>query len=77
MIEIAGPEQFGLDELVRRELAALKDPRKVITDPHARYYGVAVGEKTLVPKKDARLGGTRFEDWLSQTAKQVPHQRSA
>ncbi|HEX7360962.1 MAG TPA: SDR family oxidoreductase [Bryobacteraceae bacterium] len=63
-VEIGGPEQFRLDELVRRELAARKDPREVISDPRARYYGIAVSERALVPNDDARLGATRFEDWL-------------
>jgi hypothetical protein len=54
-----------LDELVRRWLASLKDPREVIADPHARYSGAEVGQRTLVPGKDARLGETRFETWLT------------
>jgi uncharacterized protein YbjT (DUF2867 family) len=71
-VEIGGPEQFRLDELIRRELAARKDPRQVISDPHARYYGVEVSERTLVPDNGARLGKTRFEDWLNQATKQGP-----
>ena len=67
-VEIAGPEPFRLDELVRRRLAALKDPREVITDPNARYSGARVGERTLLPGPDARLGETRFETWLIQSA---------
>ena len=65
-LEIGGPEQFRLDEFVRRGLAARKDPREVVTDPSARYYGVELSERTLVPGDDARLGETRFETWLSQ-----------
>src|ERR1043166_9137500 len=68
IIEIGGPEQFRLDELVRRHLAQLNDPREVITDPHARYSGAELGERTLVPGKDARLGQTRFETWVKQSA---------
>jgi uncharacterized protein YbjT (DUF2867 family) len=68
IIEIAGPEEFRVDELVRRRLASLKDPREIIADPHARYSGAEVGERTLVPGKDARLGETRFETWLAQPA---------
>jgi uncharacterized protein YbjT (DUF2867 family) len=67
VVEVGGPEQFRLDELVRRGLAARKDPREVVTDPHARYYGVELSERTLVPGDDARLGETRFEDWLSRS----------
>src|SRR6202011_3141636 len=68
IVEIGGPEQFRVDELVRRRLATLKDPREVIADPRARYSGAEVGERTLVPGKDARLGETRFETWLTQSA---------
>ncbi|HEV2733100.1 MAG TPA: NmrA family transcriptional regulator [Terriglobales bacterium] len=63
-IEVGGPEQFRLDELVRRGLAAWKDPREVVADPHARYYGVEMSENTLVPDDGAQLGATRFADWL-------------
>src|SRR5438445_1115718 len=71
-VEVGGPEKFRLDELVRRGLAARKDPREVVTDPHARYYGVELSETTLVPGDDARLGETRFETWLSQSTNQIP-----
>ena len=71
-IEIGGPEQFRLDELIRRDLAARKDPREVISEPHARYFGIEVSERALLPNDDARLGETRFEDWLIQATKQVP-----
>jgi uncharacterized protein YbjT (DUF2867 family) len=65
-LEIGGPEKFRLDEFVRKGLAASKDPREVVDDPHGRYYGLAVKERTLVPEDDAKLGKTRFEDWLAQ-----------
>jgi uncharacterized protein YbjT (DUF2867 family) len=68
IVEIGGPEQFRLDELVRLHLATLKDPREVIADPHARYSGAEVSERTLVPGNNARLGETRFETWLTQSA---------
>jgi len=74
IVEIGGPERFRLDELIRRDLSARKDPREVISDPHGRYYGIAVSEKTLVPGDDARLGETRFESWL-QAAKPAPSAR--
>jgi uncharacterized protein YbjT (DUF2867 family) len=67
-VEVGGPEKFRLDELVRKSLAANKDPREVVTDPKARYYGIEVSEKTLVPDDGARLGETRFETWLTQSA---------
>src|ERR1051326_8071542 len=66
MIEIAGPEQFRVDELVRRRLDLLKDPREVIPDPNARYGGARVSERTLLPGKNARLGETTFETWLAE-----------
>jgi uncharacterized protein YbjT (DUF2867 family) len=72
IVEIAGPEQFRLDDLVRRRLAALKDPREVIADPKALYSGAKVSEKTLVPGNNARLGQTSFETWLTQSAAQIP-----
>ncbi len=72
IVEIAGPERFRVDELVRRRLATLKDPREVVADPDALYSGAKVSERTLVPGNDARLGETRFETWLSQPAAQVP-----
>jgi uncharacterized protein YbjT (DUF2867 family) len=68
IVEIGGPEQFRVDELVRRRLAALNDPREVIPDPNARYSGAIIGEKTLVPGNNARLGETRFEAWQIQSA---------
>jgi len=67
-IEIGGPEPFRMDELIRRRLAQLNDPREVITDLNARYSGAKIDERTLVPGKDARLGETRFETWVTQPA---------
>jgi uncharacterized protein YbjT (DUF2867 family) len=67
-VEIGGPEKFRLDELIRLGLAAWKDPREVVADPHARYYGVELSERTLVPDDFAQLGQTRFADWLKQSA---------
>ena len=68
MIEIAGPEEFRFDELIRQSLRARKDPREVIADPHARYFGTELSDRSLVPADDAQLGETRFEDWLSRSA---------
>jgi uncharacterized protein YbjT (DUF2867 family) len=71
IVEIAGPEQFQFDELIRQALSARKDPRKVIADPHARYFGTELSERSLVPDgDDAQLGPTRFQDWLSRSAGQ-------
>ena len=66
IVEVAGPEQFRLDELIRRYLTAREDPRSVIADPNARYNGAKLGERTLVPDNPATIGETRFEDWLSR-----------
>jgi uncharacterized protein YbjT (DUF2867 family) len=67
IVEVAGPQQFRLDELIRRTLRERHDPREVITDPQARYFGAELDERTLVPGDDASLAETRFEDWLSQS----------
>jgi len=77
IVEIGGPEQFRLDELVRERLAALKDPREVIADPEALYSGAKVSLRTLVPDKTARLGETRFETWLTQSAAQIPRRKAS
>jgi len=64
--EIGGPEQFRLDELVRKGLAAKGDRREVVADEQARYYGVLLSERTLVPGPDAQLGNITFDEWLGQ-----------
>ena len=64
MIEIAGPERAGIDELVGRFLRATKDPREVITDVEARYYGLVVNDQSLTPGANPHIGGTSFKDWL-------------
>jgi len=74
-VEIGGPEQFRVDELVKRRLASLTDPREIIADPNARYAGARLSERTLVPGSNARLGETRFETWLTQQATQIPGAR--
>ncbi|NEN05007.1 SDR family oxidoreductase [Diaminobutyricibacter tongyongensis] len=63
--EIAGPEEFQLDELVRQDFAARHDPREVITDPEARYFGAHLSTNELVAGKFATRYPTRFEDWLA------------
>src|SRR6266478_5799058 len=69
MLEIAGPEQIRQDELIRRFLNATGDARKVITDAHARYYGVEVNDQSLVPGPNPRLGSIRFAEWLNTPQK--------
>lgn len=64
-VEVAGPEEFGLDELIQRALRAWNDPHKVISDSHARYFGAELDARTLLPNDGhARLAETRLEDWL-------------
>jgi uncharacterized protein YbjT (DUF2867 family) len=72
IVEIAGPDTFRLDELIREQLQARNDPREVITDPSARYFGVAPGERTLLPGDDARIAETRLDDWLRQSVAMQP-----
>ena len=64
--EVAGPQQFRFDELIREGLAARNDPRKVVVDPRARYFGAELGERSLIPTGHARLGEIRFQEWLNQ-----------
>ena len=71
-VEAGGPEQVRFDEFIRRGLNARSDPREVIADPHAHYFGTELSEYSLVPGNDAPLGETRFEDWLSRSASQTP-----
>jgi uncharacterized protein YbjT (DUF2867 family) len=66
MVEIAGPEQFRLDELIRGVLKRRNDPREVVADPQARYFGIRPGERTLLPGADARVAETTFSEWLEQ-----------
>jgi uncharacterized protein YbjT (DUF2867 family) len=65
-VDVAGPQQFRFDELIRQGLGARNDPREVVVDPHARYFGAELGERSLIPAGDARLGGIRFQAWLKQ-----------
>jgi uncharacterized protein YbjT (DUF2867 family) len=66
MAEIAGPEQFRLDELIRGVLTTRNDPREVVTDPQARYFGINPSERALLPGPEAQLAETRFSEWLQQ-----------
>ena len=66
-IEIAGPESFPLDHLVRKYLDGRNDRRSVVTDPAARYFGIELDDRSLTPDPGARLGAIRFDDWLRDT----------
>jgi uncharacterized protein YbjT (DUF2867 family) len=66
VVEVAGPEEFRLDELIRDQLAAADDPREVVADPEASYFGITPSGRTLLPGDDARIAETRLADWSKQ-----------
>jgi uncharacterized protein YbjT (DUF2867 family) len=66
VVEVGGPEVFGMDAWVRTVLEVRNDPRTVVTDPRARYFGTLLDEKTLVPDAGALVGPTRLADWLAR-----------
>ncbi|MGB6007413.1 SDR family oxidoreductase [Castellaniella sp.] len=65
MVEVAGQDRIPLDELARKYLARRNDGRKVIADARARYFGSALDDRTLTADRGARLGPTRFNNWLA------------
>jgi uncharacterized protein YbjT (DUF2867 family) len=67
IVEIAGPERAPFDEIVARYLKGIGDPREVVRDPDASYYGARVEERSLVPLGEARLGRIRLDDWLRRS----------
>ncbi|MCU1444954.1 MAG: hypothetical protein JWP54_612 [Cryobacterium sp.] len=67
-IEVAGPIQLGLDVLIRAALELRGDPREVVVDTAAPYFGAILSERTLVPGPDALIFGTTFEQWLAAQA---------
>jgi uncharacterized protein YbjT (DUF2867 family) len=64
-IEIAGPDRLRFDEVIRERLAARNDPRQVVIDPNASYFGAVPAEDSLVPLNGARLGSIHYQDWLT------------
>jgi uncharacterized protein YbjT (DUF2867 family) len=66
-VEVAGPEAIPLDKVGREVLAAKDDPRRVIADVHARYYGAELNDQSLTPSGKPRLGGIHFAEWLRQS----------
>ena len=66
-VEVGGPEHFYLDGLIQRVLGARDDPRDVIADAHARYFGTELNERSLLPGDEAELGEIRFDEWLGPT----------
>src|SRR5216684_827930 len=67
IVEIAGPERAPFNEIVARYLKAVGDPRKVVSDREARYFGSRVEERSLVPLGEARLGRIGFDEWLRRS----------
>src|SRR5262244_4106402 len=73
IIDLAGPERFRFDEIIRQFLSATQDTRQVVIDTHARYFGAKLDEQSLVPIGNSHFGVTRFEDWLRySTVKKKP-----
>jgi uncharacterized protein YbjT (DUF2867 family) len=68
IVEVAGPEPYRFDELIRYDLSTRNDPRHVVADPDARYFGTTLANGSLLPGEHAQLGETRFEDWLGALA---------
>ena len=66
-VEVAGPEAMRLDELARQVLVARQDPRQIVADTHARYYGAELNDRSLIPGPMARIGSVMFSDWLRQS----------
>ena len=71
VVELAGPERFSFDEFARKYLTASNDPRKVVADIHARYFGAELDDRSLTPGDDPRLGSVRFEKWLARFARET------
>jgi uncharacterized protein YbjT (DUF2867 family) len=67
IVEIAGPERAPFSEFIARYLKAVGDPRKVVSDPEALYFGARVEERSLVPLGEARLGRIGFDEWLRRS----------
>ncbi|MBD2247844.1 SDR family oxidoreductase [Nostoc sp. FACHB-888] len=66
IIDLAGPDRFRFEEIIRQFLSATHDSRQVVVDSHARYFGAALNDQ-LVPQGNSLIGSTRFEDWLNRS----------
>jgi len=76
-MEVAGPDRFHMDELVRRVLTASGDSREVVTDRGTPYFGAVLGELSLTPESPALLGRLHFAEWMSSAASRPPRQQAA
>jgi uncharacterized protein YbjT (DUF2867 family) len=68
IVEVGGPAEMRLDTFIRQALAAARDPRTVVVDPQASYYGIHVTGRALLPERDSRRGQITFEQWLAHNA---------
>lgn len=68
-VELAGPEKFRLDDLVRRYLVLNQDPRQIVLDLNATYFGASLSDHTLIPSVNSRIGSKRFDEWMSPMPK--------
>lgn len=75
IVELAGPDAQPLDKLARKYLAAHGDPRQVVADIHARFFGTALNDRSLTPGANPRIGATRFADWLDHASKRSSPRR--
>jgi uncharacterized protein YbjT (DUF2867 family) len=75
-VEVAGPERFRLSDLATEVLTAYEDPRRIVADPAARYFGAELTDRSLLPGEEARIGALRFEDWLRQSLQDAPSSRA-
>ncbi|MBD2033517.1 SDR family oxidoreductase [Leptolyngbya sp. FACHB-321] len=74
IIDLAGPDRFRFEEIIRQFLSATHDSRQVVVDSHARYFGAVLNDE-LVPQGNSLIGSTRFEDWLNRSIAQRPAMR--
>ena len=71
IVEVAGPERVRLAEIVQRYLTAMNDPRHVVADEHARYFGVELNDQMLLPGDHAQIGASRYDAWLNLQRRQA------
>jgi uncharacterized protein YbjT (DUF2867 family) len=72
VLNIAGPTQYRFNEFIAEAMAALGEPVEVVADPHGRYFGTELAERSLVPGDDAELGAVTFAEWLADQREHRP-----